>query len=249
MSFTGRTAFITGGGAGIGLAFAEALAARGTAIVIADIDPAVGASAAEGLRQQGAHAIAVPCDVADEQQVQDAIAAATSQLGGVDICINNAGKHLTKYNQPFGTLGIHELRALLDVNVVGVVACSLAAAASMRERGGGSILNVTSIAAAMAASPYGVSKLAARGLTMALAKELAPDRIRVNGISPGVMQSSAAIGDLAPEHWDQMLNLQLIKRRGTVADLVGAMLYLCSDEASFVTGETITVSGGWPLYA
>jgi len=243
------TAFITGGGAGIGLAFAEALALRGVGVVLADRDFDVADAAAKRLRRDGGRALALSCDVADESQVQSAVTAACQYFGGIDICINNAGKHLTKYNQPFATLGIIEFRALMEVNVVGVVACSLATARSMRERGGGVILNIASIAADMAASPYGVSKLAVKGLTMALAKELAPHRIRVNCISPGVMASPAALEDLTAEQWQSMLDLQLVKRRGSLEDLVSAMLFLCSEESSFVTGETLNVSGGWPLYA
>jgi NAD(P)-dependent dehydrogenase (short-subunit alcohol dehydrogenase family) len=161
--------------------------------------------------------------------------------------INNAGKHLTKYNQPFSVLPRFELRALFDVNVIGVVNCTVACRPAMAARGGGAVINISSIAGHMASSPYGVSKLAVRGLTVAFANELAPDRIRVNAISPGLMATENAMEDLPQEMVDDFVqNRQLVHRLGTMDDIVKTMMFLCSDDASFITGETIMVSGGYP---
>ncbi|EUA56402.1 short chain dehydrogenase family protein [Mycobacterium xenopi 4042] len=102
------------------------------------------------------------CDVADEQQVDAAVGLAIQQLGGIDILINNAGRHLTKYNQPFSVLSRDDIRELFEVNVIGVINCTLACRDSMRERGGGVVLNISSMAGFMNVSPYGVSKLAVR---------------------------------------------------------------------------------------
>lgn len=248
MRFEGKVAFITGGAVGFGRAFARAFVAEGAAVVIADIDGAAGEATAAELRQSGAKAIAVTCDVADEHQVDAAVAAAVDELGGIDICVNNAGLHLLHYNQPFSVLSRSDLRALLDVNVVGVVNCTVACRQSMRERGGGAVLNISSIAGYMVPSPYGVSKLAVRGLTIALAGELAPDRIRVNAIAPGLMATENAIEGLPQEMVDDFVNnRQLVHRLGTMDDIVSAALYLCSDEAGFITGETLKVGGGYPL--
>ena len=137
---------------------------------------------------------------------------------------------------------------LFDVNVIGVVACTLACQPSMAERGGGSVLNISSIAGHMSATPYGVSKLAVKGLTIALARELSGSNIRVNAIAPGLMATENAVGELPDELFDQFINQnQLVHRRGEMRDIVNAMLYLCSEEASFITGETLSVSGGFPL--
>ena len=177
-----------------------------------------------------------------------AVASVVSRLGGVDVLINNAGKHLTKYNQPFSVLPRHEVRAVFDVNVIGVVNCSVACRDTMRARGGGAILNISSIAGRSSASPYGVSKLAVRGLTIAFAQELAPDSIRVNAIAPGLMGTENALVDLPQTLIDHFVGeLQLVHRLGAMDDIVSAMLFLCSDEASFITGETLQVSGGYPL--
>ena len=137
MRFDGKVAFITGGGIGFGAAFARALTAEGAAVVIADVDgPAADALAAE-LERDGKQALPVVCDVADEQQVQSAVDATVERFGGIDILINNAGKHLMKYNQPFSVLDRDELRSLFDVNVIGVVNCSVSARPSMAARGAG----------------------------------------------------------------------------------------------------------------
>jgi 3-oxoacyl-[acyl-carrier protein] reductase len=249
MRFEDKVAFITGGGIGFGRAFARALAAEGAAIVIADIDTAAGEKLAVELEAAGTPALGVGCDVAHEHQVQAAVDATVDRFGGIDILLNNAGKHLTKYNQPFSVLPREELRSLFDVNVIGVVNCSVAARPSMAARGGGVIVNISSMASYLNVSPYSVSKLAVRGLTIALAHEFAPDHIRVNGIAPGLMATENAMDDLPQAMVDEFVNnLQLVHRLGQMDDIVKTMLFLCSEESSFVTGETLKVTGGYPLF-
>jgi NAD(P)-dependent dehydrogenase (short-subunit alcohol dehydrogenase family) len=247
MRFDQKVAFITGGAIGFGRAFGRALAQEGAAIAIADIDGDAAERTAKEFESAGFRAVAVTCDVAAEDDVVRAVEATLRELGGVDILINNAGKHLTKYNQPFSVLPRHELRALFDVNVIGVVNCTVACRDAMAARGGGVVVNIASIAGHLHVSPYAVSKLAVRGLTVALAAELAPDGIRVNAISPGLMATENAMDDLPTAMVEDFIqNRQLIHRLGTMDDIVKAMLFLCSDDASFVTGETIKVSGGYP---
>jgi NAD(P)-dependent dehydrogenase (short-subunit alcohol dehydrogenase family) len=248
MRFENRTALITGGAIGFGRAFARALAAEGANVVLADIDVDGAERTAAELVSGGAQAIAVDCDVAAADQVDAAVATAAGQFGGIDIVINNAGLHLMRYNQPFGALSRNEIRSLFDVNVMGVINVTLACRDSMRERGGGVVLNISSMAGYLSATPYAVSKLTVRGLTVAFATELAPDRIRVNAIAPGLMNTENALADLPTPLIDEFVQrLQLVHRLGTMDDVVSAMLFLCSDEASFITGETLKVSGGYPL--
>ena len=242
-------AFITGGAVGFGRAFATAIAADGVGVGVAEVDLAGAEATAAKITATGARALALACDGADEHHVDAAVAAATEAFGGVDILINNAGKHLLKYNQPFTVLERSEVRALFDVNVIGVVNCSVACRASMAARGGGSIVNISSMAGHTTSTPYGVSKLAVRGLTVAFATEFAPDKIRVNAISPGLMATENALAELPPDMVEDMINQrQLIHRQGTMDDIVAAMMFLCSPESSFITGETLKVSGGLPLY-
>ena len=248
MKFENRTALITGGAIGFGRAFARALVAEGANVVLADIDIDTAERTAAELVSAGAHAIAVDCDVADADRVDAAVATAVAQFGGIDIAINNAGLHLTKYNQPFGMLSRNEIRSLFDVNVMGVIHVTLACRDSMTDRGGGVVLNISSMAGYMSATPYAVSKRTVRGLTVAFATELAPDRIRVNAIAPGLMNTESALADLPKPLIDEFVQrLQLVHRLGSMDDVVSAMLFLCSDEASFITGETLKVSGGYPL--
>jgi NAD(P)-dependent dehydrogenase (short-subunit alcohol dehydrogenase family) len=248
MRFNNKVAFITGGGRGIGETYARALAAEGASIVLAEIDLPAAQAVAASIEDKGARALAVECDVADQNSVDAALARAIEQFGGVDILINNAAKHLMEFNTKPTELSREKWRLMLDVNVIGIVNCSAACRKSMRERGGGVIINQSSIAGFDPTTPYGVSKLAVRGLVVALAKELAPDGIRVYGIAPGPMDSPRAMEDLSPELLEQFINRnQLVKRQGRMTDLVGAVLFFCSAEASFITGETLMIGGGYPL--
>jgi NAD(P)-dependent dehydrogenase (short-subunit alcohol dehydrogenase family) len=138
------------------------------------------------------------------------------------------------------------------VNVVGALVCAAACRPAMAARGGGAIVNMSSMAAYGGTGAYGVSKLALNSLTVSLAAELAADGIRVNGIAPGLVDSEAAVAwwsdpaRAGMEGIDQLLiGQQMIKRQGTMQDLANLCLFLCSDEASFVTAQTILVDGGW----
>jgi 3-oxoacyl-[acyl-carrier protein] reductase len=152
---------------------------------------------------------------------------------------------LKKYNQPFSTLTREEIRGLFDVNVLGVINCSLACRESMRQRGGGVIVNVASAAAFSVTTPYGATKLAVRGLTMIFAKEFAGDNIRVNAIAPGLIGTENAKAEFTDEEFESAVtNRQLIKRRGTMDDVARVVVFLCSDDSAFITGETTRVTGG-----
>jgi 3-oxoacyl-[acyl-carrier protein] reductase len=249
LRFDGKVAFITGAAIGFGRAFGLALGREGASVAVADIDLDAARVTAEKFGGDGFKAMAVRCDVADDAEVREAVDAVNQELGPVDVLINNAGKHLTRYNQPFSVLPREDLRELFDVNVIGVVNCTVACREAMRSTGGGVVLNIASIAGHVSTTPYGVSKLAVRGLTIAFASELAPDNIRVNAIAPGLMATENAIADLPQTMVDEFVNQrQLVHRLGLMDDIVRAMLYLCSEEASFVTGQTLDVSGGYPLF-
>jgi len=249
MRFEDKVAFITGGAIGFGRAFARALCEDGAAVVLADVNDDAASATASALEADGHRALAVHCDVSDEAGVQDAVQTAVSRFGGVDVLLNNAGLHLLEYNQPFATLGADKLRRLFDVNVIGIVNCTLACRESMAARGGGAVVNISSMAGYLSNTPYGVSKLAVRGLTVALATELAPDSIRVNAIAPGLMATESAMAELPESLVDEFVNrMQKVHRLGQMDDIVAAMRYLCSEESSFVTGETLRVTGGTPLF-
>jgi NAD(P)-dependent dehydrogenase (short-subunit alcohol dehydrogenase family) len=251
--FEGKVAIVTGGGRGIGKAFSRALAERGAAVGILGTTEAPVKALADELNAEGLRAIGLVCDVSDETRVEKAVATMVDLYGGVDILINNAGLHSTEYSDlGFGELGLAKSRRLMDVNVMGLVICSLACRETMAGRGGGAILNISSITAYLSANAYGVSKLAANGLTISLATELAKDKIRVNGIAPGMtvtdeIRKEFSHDALEAYTQDFMKNKQLVQRIVGPEECVNAMLFLCSDHAQFITGETLRVSGGYPL--
>jgi len=245
MTFEGKVVFITGGARGIGRDYGNAFAKKGVAVALADIDFDSAHEATEQIRASGARALAVACDVADRTSVQKAVSAANEALGDIDILINNAGKHLLEFAQPITELSVARWQELLAVNIMGVVNCSTACKPSMIQRGGGVIVNISSSAGFTSQNAYGVSKLAVRGLTVALAAELADKGIRVFGLAPGIVDSDSAVE--AMEHRREAITArQLIKRPGRMEDLLGPLFLMCSDHASFMTGETILVAGGYP---
>jgi 3-oxoacyl-[acyl-carrier protein] reductase len=249
MRFEGKTVVITGGGAGIGRAYAHRFAAEGASIVIADLDAAVGARAVQELEATGARGLSFPMDVTDENAAVAMAAAAVDTFGGVDILVNNAGIHLQHAQLPYTIEAVAKWRAVLDVNVIGALICSTACHPAMAARGGGAIINHSSMAAYLGGGAYGVSKLALNALTVGLAGAYAPDGIRVNGIAPGLVDSEAAVEWMTDPTrtgiQDALVNGQMVKRPGTMQDLANMALFLCSDEASFVTGQTILVDGGF----
>ena len=242
----GKVAFITGGGRGFGRAFGAALSARGAHVVLADIDGAAAEAAAAELTAAGGSVTGVACDVADEVAVEAAMDEVAARHGGLDILVNNAGLHAA-YNRPFTELGLAKVRRVLDVNVMGVVICSLAAQRAMRGRTGAAIVNISSSAAYANRSIYGVSKLAVRGLTVSFAREFAADGIRVNAIAPGLIFTDTVRAQLPEAEAKRVLGEQILQREGEERDIVEALLYLVSSKASFVTGETLRVTGGFAL--
>lgn len=247
--FDAKAAFVTGGAQGFGAAFCRSLAAEGASVVVADIDEVRAEDTAEKLNEAGFEALAVHCDVTDEKAVARAVARATEAFGGIDILINSAGLHLSRYNQPFSTMSREDVRDLFDVNVFGIVNTSTACLETMRSRGGGTVVNISSMAAYNPITAYGVSKLTVRALTIALAHDFASAGIRCNAIAPGLIGTDSALADLPQAFVDSIVeDRQLVHRLGRTEDIVAMMLYLCSDESSFVTGETFKVSGGTPLW-
>lgn len=242
--WTGRTAVITGGGRGFGKAFGAALAGQGAHAVLVDIDGAAAEAAAAEICAGGGSAVGLAGDVTSASRMDEVMAQAAQQNGGIDLLINNAGLHSDEYGQPITRMGLEKVRRLFEVNVMGVVTCTLAAWPHMRGREGASIVNVSSSAAHMGGSAYGDSKLAVAGLTVTFARELGPDGIRVNAISPGLMLTETIAAELPPETKARVKAMQFIDADGVEEDIVEAMLYLTSTRARFVTGETLRVTGG-----
>jgi NAD(P)-dependent dehydrogenase (short-subunit alcohol dehydrogenase family) len=243
----GKVTVITGGGRGFGKAFGMALAACGAHVVLADIDGTAAEAAAEEIADKGGSASAAACDVADETGVAAMISEVAERHGGIDFLVNNAGLHSAAYNKHSAELGIANLRRLFDVNVIGIYVCSLAARPAMSGRVGAAVVNISSSAAYANRTAYGVSKLAVRGVTAQLAREFAADGIRVNAIAPGLIFTDTIRAELARDEVTRVMGQQILQREGEEQDIVDALLFLVSPAASFVTGETLRVTGGFAL--
>jgi NAD(P)-dependent dehydrogenase (short-subunit alcohol dehydrogenase family) len=249
--FTNKVVIITGGGAGIGRRYAHRFAAEGASVVIADVDVAAGNRVVDELKEKGASALSVEADVTSAAAAESTAASAVQSFGGIDFLINNAGVHLDHAQLPFTVEAAGDWRHVFDVNVIGPLMYSAACRPSMAARGGGVIINMSTMAAYGGGGAYSASKLALNSLTVSLGRAFGDDGIRVNGIAPGFVDSEAAIEwskdpkragrtDIA----DMLIAGQMIKRQGLMEDLADMCLFLCSDQASFVTGQTILVDGG-----
>lgn len=242
MKLAGKVAIVTGaGGAGVGglgVTYVQALAANGASVVVSDLDGDAAQRTAADLVAGGGTAIGVRCDVASDDDIDAMVAATLDAFGGIDILVNNAGLARGKWNE-MSTLARDDWRYIMDINTIAPVRCAAAVRAPMRARGGGVIVNQSSNGSQMEAGAYTVSKYAIDAVTRVLAAEFSEDNIRVNGIAPGVMTAK-----IPAEQFKSLLNRQTVRRPGKPDDLVGALLYLCSDDSAFVNGQTITVDGG-----
>jgi 3-oxoacyl-[acyl-carrier protein] reductase len=240
----GSTAVVTGGGRGFGRAFGEALAAEGAHAVLIDLDSDAVETAASSIRAAGGKATAFVGDVSDEVRMGAIMAEVAGIHGGIDVLINNAGLHSDEFSQPIRQMGLAKTRRVFEVNTVGVLICTLAAHSFMAGRKGANIINIASAAAHMANTAYGASKLAVAGLTITFAREMAADGIRVNAISPGLILTDTIRDELPAATMARLRAMQFIDADGEESDVVEAMLFLSSDRARFITGETLRVTGG-----
>jgi len=236
----GKVAVITGAARGQGLAEAERFVAEGARVVMGDLLADEGRDAARAI---GPDALFVDLDVTSAAAWDAALRQGAAHFGGIDVLVNNAG---------VDTRGaVHEIseaqwRALLDVNLVGPFLGISAVVPFLRARGGGSIINVSSlngIAALRATAAYTASKFGVRGLTKAAALDLGPLRIRVNAILPGVVRTPMVAGVVAA-HEDQLAAGLPVGRIGEPADIAGVAVFLASDDAGYLTGADIVADGG-----
>jgi 3alpha(or 20beta)-hydroxysteroid dehydrogenase len=233
----GKVALVTGAARGQGEAEARRFAAEGARVVLADVLGDVKAVADD----IGDAAVAVTLDVADETSWTAAVGATVDRFGGVDILVNNAG--IYRAGVPLVDTALADYRTLIDINQIGVFLGMRAVAPVMVERGGGSIVNVSSVdglTGQPGAIAYVASKFAVRGMTKVAALELGPAGIRVNSVHPGVIDTPMIAG--LTEHFPvRSLPAQRVGRPDDVASLA---LFLASDESSFCTGAEFVIDGG-----
>ena len=249
--FVGRVALVTGAASGIGRATALAFAREGAGVVVADIDPKGGEETVRLIQQDegGSHeAVFIAADVSDAAQVEVLIDRAVSTYGRLDFAHNNAGIE--------GTGDLTHLypeqmwRRVLEVNVLGVWLCMKYEIPQMLRQGGGAIVNTASVAGLVASvaagSAYSASKHAVVGLTKTAALEYAQRGIRINAVCPGVIQTPMVERLIAkkPGAKERFATVEPVGRLGTPEEIAAAVVWLCSDAASFVTGLPMAVDGG-----
>jgi len=241
----GKVALVTGAFGGLGRDFALMLARAGAAVALSGRRIGDGRKLADAMRRDGARVEAIAMDVTDRTSVDEAVERAENPLGPLDVLVNNAGVAITR---PFLELTEREWHDVMDVNLDGAFRVAQAVALRMRAAGkGGSIVNIASVLAERVAAqvaPYATSKAALVQLTRAMALELARDRIRVNALAPGYIETPLNRDFFATEGGQALVKRVPQRRLGRVEDLEGALLLLCSDASSFMTGATIAVDGG-----
>jgi NAD(P)-dependent dehydrogenase (short-subunit alcohol dehydrogenase family) len=245
---TGKVALVTGASAGIGRAAAMALAAEGAKVVVADVDVARGEEVAKAIVDKGGEAIFVATDVSDDAQVAAAVDAAITAFGGLDLAYNNAGIEGTP--APTADCTPENWQRTLAVNLTGVWSCMRHEIPVMLARGGGSIVNCSSVAGLVGfagIAAYTASKHGVLGLTKTAALEYAEQGIRVNAVCPGVIDTEMVerfVGG-QDEARAAMVDMEPVHRLGRPEEIADAVVWLCSDRSSFVTGQAIAVDGGF----
>jgi len=236
----GKVAIVTGAASGLGRTLAEALAANGASVTVTDLDGDGAKVAADEIaKATGQRTLGMACDIGDDDAIAATVEATVKAFGGIDILMNNAGLARGKWSGGMD-LTTDEWTQIFRINVIAQINFANAVRPHMKARGGGSIINQSSQGAySFINSAYSVTKRALSTATVALANQFGVDNIRVNGLAPGMM------GFRVPqEHIDMVLNSQMLHRRGSANDLVGALIYLASDASSFVTAQTLIIDGG-----
>lgn len=241
--FAGKVAIVTGAAQGIGEAYARALAAEGAAVLVADVDSEAGTKVAAGIEADGGQAAFAPTDVSDPASARAMAALAVEHFGGIDYLVNNAAIYGSMKLDMLLTVDWDYYKSFMGVNMDGALACTRACYEHMKQRGGGAIVNQSSIAAWHYASFYGLAKVGINGLTQQLAHELGWMGIRVNAIAPGPTDTAATravVGDRASD----LVKSAAMQRMGQPGDMVGLCMFLLSDEASWITAQVINIDGG-----
>lgn len=244
MRFTDKVAIITGAGGGIGQAYAEALAREGAAVVVADINLEGAETVAAAIRSEGGHALAVPVDVADIGSATAMAERTVAEFGGIDYLVNNAAIFGGMKLDMLLTVDWDYYKRFMSVNLDGALVCTRAVYKSMARRGGGAIVNQSSTAAWLYANYYGLAKAGVNALTQQLSRELGWQKIRINALAPGPIDTEANRVTTPKQMVDDIVSRIPLSRMGQPEDVVGMCLFLLSEEARWITGQIFTVDGG-----
>jgi 3-oxoacyl-[acyl-carrier protein] reductase len=244
MRFENKVAVVTGAARGIGETYARRLAAEGAAVVVADIDEDGATEVAGSIAEGGGTAVGVRVDVSDPDSAAEMAATAVDRLGGIDLLVNNAAIYGGMQIDLLLTVDWDYYRRFMAVNMDGALVCIRACWEHMAERGGGAIVNQSSTAAWLYAGFYGLAKVGVNGITQQLAHELGGSGIRVNAIAPGPTDTEATRETVPESIVRDLVKGLALKRQGTPDDMANMLLFLLSDEASWITGHIFNVDGG-----
>lgn len=246
----GRVAVVTGGGNGIGQSCAARLAADGAAVAVIDLDPNAAQAVAAEIAAGGVKTIGLGVDCTSLEAIEKAFAEIAGTLGPVDILVNNVGQSARGRMSDFADADMEVLDFILDVNLKSCVLCSRQVVGSMKERGYGKIVNITSESAvngSLKTWEYSAAKAGVIGFTRSIARELAPFGINVNAVGPGATRTRA-IEQLPVDLIDKISKGIPAGRMGLPKDIANAVAFFSGDQSDYVTGQTLLVNGGnWML--
>ncbi|WP_019544787.1 SDR family NAD(P)-dependent oxidoreductase [Streptomyces sulphureus] len=247
-SYAGKAGLVTGAGSGIGRASALEFARRGAVIAVLDLDEDSARRTVELIAKEGGQAEAVAVDIGDEESVQQAVAQVVSTFGGLDFALNNAG--LASHGRVLTEMSLQEWERVLRVNVIGTWLCMKYELPAMQQRGGGAIVNVASnggLYAISGAPAYVAGKHGVVGLSKVAAVDHGPDGIRVNALCPSVTETAMFDGVVASTGAhiiEQQTAVTPLRRLATPEEVAAAAVWLCSPDASYITGTALSVDGG-----
>ena len=248
MELDGKVVLVTGAARGLGRRYCEVLAATGAAVVGVDLSDC--ADTVQSVTSAGGRALGTKVDVTDFDSCRAGVDSALREFGRLDGLVNNAALYATLTSGPFDTIPEREWEAAMSVNVTGIWNMCRAAVPAIREAGGGSIVNISSLAAVYGlpnALHYTTSKAAVLGLTRGLARELGRHWIRVNAVAPSAVETEGTrefFGDNHDRALDVIAKQQALRRTLDPSDVAGTIVYLISDASRFVTAQTLMVDGG-----